>query len=566
MSEHRHVALRDRRVAPIEPGRRAVRHPAAPRHPEEGGRPGGARRRSDYGPPPEEPGGRRRGKGDGGGNRMRVLAWISVVMTCVLVGGVLTGYTLYRQALAGIKKRDVASELGSDRPANLTGAINVLLVGSDTREGENKKYGKYLPPGERTDTIILLHVSPQRDKAMLLSFPRDSMVQIPACTNPQTKAAIPPRLDMINSAFNDGGIVCTIKTLESLTKIRIDHYIKVDFTGFKNIVNALGGIEICLPVAVNDRKAKLNLPAGRHVVKGEAALGYVRLRSLGDGSDIGRIKRQQVFLSQVVKKATSSDLLTDPGKLFNFVTAAARSVEMDSELNTETLLQIAQSSRSLLAKNVKFITIPWEPYPEDKNRVQWKQPDAENLFTAIRNDVELPGASPSAKPSASASSAPAKPAIKPQQVRIQVLNGTGVPGKAKEVAEALAAQGFTVTSVGNAPVTAATELRYPARNPAGADYAAPVSAKLLTKAPDAKDPAVGKVQATAGKIRGDMITPFTPSVTASPAASAADPAAGGTAGPVIQLVIGKDFEGVKAPIKIPDSARVVDAKTNVCTV
>lgn len=560
MSEHRHVALRDRRVAPAEPDRRGSRQAV------DEPRLSGDRRSPGRGPSPEGPAGRHgRGgkkKKGGGENRMRVLAWISVIMTCVLVAGVLTGYALYRQALAGIKKRDIASELGSDRPANTTGALNVLLVGSDTREGENKKYGRYLPPGERTDTIILLHVSPERNKAMLLSFPRDSMVQIPACTNPRTKAPIPPRLDMINSAFNDGGIVCTIKTLESLTGIRIDHYIKVDFTGFKNIVNALGGIEICLPVAVNDRKAKLNLPAGRHVVKGEAALGYVRLRNIGDGSDIGRIKRQQIFLAQVVKKATSTDLLTNPARLFGFVSAAARSVEMDSELNTETLIQIAQSSRNLLAKNVKFITVPWEPYPEDKNRVQWKQPDAEKLFAAIRNDVELPSPTPTAKATPGAS---AKPAIKPRQVRLQVLNGTGEAGKAREVAEALAAQGFTVTSVGNAPVTAATELRYPARNPAGADYAAPVSAKLLTKAPGAETAASGKVKPTPGRIKGEMVTPFTPSTAAS-AGTAATQAADGAAGPVIQLVIGKDFEGVKAPITIPDSARVVDAKTDVCTV
>src|SRR5690606_20950038 len=140
--------------------------------------------------------------------------------------------------------------LGKNRPVNNTGALNILLVGSDTRAGaENHKYGQHTV-GERTDTLIIMHISPQRDKALMISLPRDSMVQHPECQNPKTGAPIAPRLEMINAAFNDGGIVCTIKVIEANTKIRIDHYVKVDFAGFKNIVNALGGIEICLPHAV----------------------------------------------------------------------------------------------------------------------------------------------------------------------------------------------------------------------------------------------------------------------------------------------------------------------------
>ncbi|MFD0655603.1 LCP family protein, partial [Thermocatellispora tengchongensis] len=455
---------------------------------------------------------------------------------------------------------DINAKLGKDRPVNSTGALNVLLVGSDTREGDNLKYGqKMLNAGKRTDTIILMHISPNRDNATLISFPRDSVVQIPAC-QAENGTQLAPRTEMINAAYNEGGIACTIKTLETLTKIRIDHFVEVDFTGFKNIVDALGGIRVCLRTAVNDKKAKLTLPAGWQVLKGEAALGYVRLRNYGDGSDIQRIKRQQVFLSQVVKKATSSDLLTNPARLLSFINAAASSVTMDSELanNTETLVQIAQSARALTASGVKFITVPWGPHPDDKNRVIWKQPDADDLFNRIRSDVEI---QPTATPSPSGTTS-AKPAIKPGDVRIQVLNGTSVPGRAKTVAEALVAQGFNVTHVGNAPLAGAdqpqTKLLY-ARNAAnGADYAAPVAAKLLNK-----------VTPAAGKIKPSTVEPYVP----EPADGAATPtpaASAGTAGtaqtPVIQLVIGADWEGVKAPVKIPDSLKdnVVDAKTNPC--
>ncbi|RCG27990.1 LytR family transcriptional regulator [Sphaerisporangium album] len=484
---------------------------------------------------------------------------MSIALTGVLVLVALTGYTLYRNVLGGVRTEDVTGDLNANRPVNTTGALNVLLVGSDSRAGDNKRYGQHMAgEGERTDTIILMHVSPNRDKATLISFPRDSMVQIPACKNARTKAAIPPRLDMINSAFNEGGMACTINTVEANTNIRVDHYIKVDFTGFKSIVDALGGIQICVPTAVDDKAAKLHLEAGKQIVKGETALAYVRARhALGDGSDISRIKRQQIFLSQVAKKATSGDTLTDPAKLISLVSAAAQSVVMDPQLDVDTLIQIAQSARSLTAKGVKFVTVPWEPYPADKNRVQWKQPDAGRMFESLRNDIEV---TPTAKPSAAASASsgtPAKPAPKPGQIQVQVLNGTNTAGKAKEVAEALAAQGFKVTQVGDARQADGTDrpqtmVLYSKTATEGADYAAPLAAKLMTK-----------VTPAAGKVKTGLTTPFTvPATIQPPAGSTATPEPGS---PVIQLVIGTDFKGVKVPVTIPDSARVVDSKTDVCS-
>lgn len=499
---------------------------------------------------------RRKDKGGGSAARMRVLAWISVVLTVLMVIVTLGGYTLYRSALSKFRTEDVKGKLGDNRPVNATGALNVLLVGSDTREGENIKYGlKMQNAGKRTDTMILMHISPNRDTATLVSFPRDSIVQLPACVR-DNGTEIPPRVGQINSAYNDGGIACTIRTLESLTRIRIDHFVEVDFTGFKNIVDALGGIQVCLRQPVDDKKAKLKLPAGWQTLRGEAALGYVRLRNYGDGSDIQRIKRQQIFLTQVVKKATSSDLLSNPGKLYNFITAAASSVKMDPELanNTETLVQIAQSARSLTASGVKFITVPWEPHPEDENRVIWKQPEADNLFSMIRSDIEV---KPTATPTPSGPSA--KPVIKPADVRIQVLNGTSVPGRAKTVADALVAQGFTVVGVGNAPLPGAdrpqTMVLYGKNAENGADYAAPVAAKLINK-----------VTPQAGKIKPTSTEPYVPEETATPAPDASAKPAQTPKTPIIQLVIGSDWEGVKAPVKIPESLKsnVVDNKTDPC--
>lgn len=500
-------------------------------------------------PPPEEPP-RRRGRNGGGGGKsgLGIGGWISVVLTCVMVIGTLTAYKVYRSTIGLINRGASTDDLDKNRPVNQTGAINVLLVGSDTRAGDNKKYGQHLVnDGERTDTIMLLHVSPNRDAATLLSFPRDSMVMIPSCYN-RNRTIVPAHLGMINSAFSDGGMICTRRTVESLTGIHIDHYVKVDFTGFKNIVNALGGIEICLPQPVNDKKSKLVLPAGKQTVKGEAALGYVRLRyGLGDGSDISRIKRQQVFISQVVKKATSSALLTDVGALQNFIAAAAKSVTMDDALNTEELIKIAQSASKLSAKGFKATTVPWEPYVADKNRVQWKQPAANNLFNAIKSDTEV-APTVAASPAASASAKPSGPVVtKPQQVKVQVFNGTNTSGKAKEVAEELAKQGFKVVGVGDALRPDGTNqpktmVRYTGQ---GWNYAKILVGKLLNP-----------VSPETGKVAGGPATPFTPTVQPS------DPPKAKVPGPIIQLVIGADWKGVRVPLEVGENA--VTSETNIC--
>src|SRR4051812_33742223 len=230
----------------------------------------------------------------------RVLGWVAIGLAVVLVGTSLVAYGAYRKLQGNISHEDVSDQLGAHRPPKLNQALNVLLIGSDQRNGANAKYGKAV--GERSDTIILLHFSPGGKKAMGISFPRDSMVQIPSCRS-RTGSTIPAHLGMINESFNNGGPGCTWRTIESLTRIRIDHFAKVDFSGFKRVVDALGGVEICLPQRVDDKDSKLPLSGGRHVVRGDQALAYVRNRhGLGDGSDLGRIQRQQRFLGAVVKK------------------------------------------------------------------------------------------------------------------------------------------------------------------------------------------------------------------------------------------------------------------------
>ncbi|MGP3955483.1 LCP family protein [Nonomuraea sp. 3N208] len=541
MSDYRSVPVadpaQDRRTAPTQPGSRMARRAAAAAPP----------------PPPDDRPPRGHRGGGGGQGKMRALAWISIGVTSVMVAGSLTAYTVYRDAFGNITQKPVKEDIINPRPPD-TGALNVLLVGSDTRAGDgNAKYGQQLARtadagGKRTDTIILMHISPNRDKAQLISFPRDSMVQIPRCKNETTKQEMPPRRDMINSAYNAGGIACTMSTIETLTGIRINHFVEVDFSGFKKIVDALGGIEICLKSGVNDKASKLVLPPGKSLLNGEKALGYVRLRKYGDGSDIQRIKRQQIFISKVIAKATSNDLLTDPGQLREFVAAAGSSVTMDPELanDTERLIEIALSAKQLTAGGVKLTTVPWGPDPADENRVVWTA-DAAKLFTAVRTDTEvaLPAPSASAKP---------KVTVKPQQVKVQVLNGTKTVGKAREVADQLTEQGFNVVSVGNYEAAdgqslAKSEIHYARSIDTAPDYADTLAGAVLPK----PAPAAGKVPTT----NAQAYVPATAAAGAAP-----------KSGPVIQFVVGEDFESVKVT-ELPDSVKqgtiTASQQTNVCT-
>ncbi|MFI9836193.1 LCP family protein [Nonomuraea sp. NPDC051941] len=461
----------------------------------------------------------------------------------IVVLAALAAYFYYRSLESGLRREDVTAALGEERPPE-TGALNVLLVGSDSRNGDNRKYGATtVGAGERSDTLMLLHISPDRDKATIISFPRDLMATIPACD--RRNGPIASGLRQINSAFNDGGIACAMRTVESLTRLRMDHFVKVDFTGFKAIIDALEGIPICLPKPVNDPKAKFVLGAGKHVVNGEQALGYVRARySLGDGSDLSRIKRQQIFLTQVAKKVTDGGLLTDPGKLNAFLQAAVKAITVDKELTLDEMLEIGRSVKGMSLSALKGITVPVTAYTEDKNRVQLAQPAAEALFARLRADVEVSNTSPSGV----AAARPTAPVLAHDQIRLQVLNGSGKVGMAKQAADELATQGFSVISTGNAPQVVVTQIRYGKRVDQGAAAAEQVAARLSK---DKRTPIAGPVKPTSSE----------------PYRMATPPPGEAKAGPLVQLVIGADWPGVRVVSVVPDSMKdkTVSSATSPCT-
>lgn len=289
---------------------------------------------------------------------------------------------------------DAAAELAryeKERPtSSVRGAQNVLLIGSDSRAGDgNGKYGRDSGT-ERSDTTILLHLAADRRSATAVSLPRDLMVDVPGCRRPDGSRG-EPVFTMFNYAFQQGGSACTIRTVEMLTDIRIDHHMVVDFHGFKDMVDAVDGVEVCLAEPVDDREAGLRLPAGKVTLDGEQALGYVRARkSLGNGSDTARMDRQQRFLGALVNKVQSSDVLLNPVKLYPVLDAATSSLTTDPALaSLRGLYELVRGMRDIPTERVQFLTVPRESYAYNANRDQLVEPDAARLFARLRADAPV---------------------------------------------------------------------------------------------------------------------------------------------------------------------------------
>jgi len=307
-----------------------------------------------------------------------------------------------------------------DRPEKTSKALNYLLVGSDTREGLNQQQLKALRVGStataaggRSDTMLLVHISKDRDKAYLISLPRDSLVTIPAHLSSNGKSQIPARQNKLNAAFAFGGAPLLIETIEGETNLKIDHYVEVSFAGFAGIVNALGGIEVCTKVDIDDPQSHLVLSAGTHTLDGIEALKYVRTRDFDGRGDIGRMQRQQQFMSSVLDKATSTGVLLNPIKIANFLNAAISTIKMDENLSKEDLLNLAKQMRGLSSGNVRTLTVPISN-PNGRvagvgSVVIWDETLSAELWTRIRDDAGLVD---KVTPSPSASStASAKPEI-----------------------------------------------------------------------------------------------------------------------------------------------------------
>ena len=320
------------------------------------------------------------------------------------------------QVSGAINRIDVFGSL-DNRPDKPSSALNYLLVGSDTREGLTKEQSKLLrvgttkaAAGARSDTMLLVHISKARDKATIISIPRDSLVTIPEHPSSLNKEKIVPAAKgKINAAFAWGGAPLLIQTIEQETNIKIDHYIEIGFAGFAGMVDALGGIEVCTKKDIDDPGSHLVLAAGVHTLNGVESLKYVRTRDFDGMGDLGRMQRQQQFMGAVLRKVTSTGVLLNPIKLVNFFNAAIATVKTDSELNESDLLTLAKQMKNLSPSKMRTLTIPLgnanARVPGLGSVVIWDEVLAPDLFNRLREDLPLvdevtpsPSASSSSKP------------------------------------------------------------------------------------------------------------------------------------------------------------------------
>jgi LCP family protein required for cell wall assembly len=322
-----------------------------------------------------------------------------VALTLVTIS-VVTGVTVavvYRHLDHNLNVVDITPELGKDRPTAppvtaQKGPVNILVMGSDNRDAPGDRIDNLTGIGQRSDTTILLHLSGDRQRAYGVSVPRDSIVNRPSCLGQDGKPiSAPATAVMWNDAFNIGGPGCTARQFEQLTGIRIDHYVVVDFASFEGMVDAIGGVEVCVPQPIVDPGHGINIPAGTRKLTGLTALNYVRARyTIGDKSDLGREKRQQAFVASMFRQVLSANTLADPLAVTGFLNSATKSLTLDQELGSlRKLGALGYEFRHIGLDRIQFLTTPVVDYPPNIAHVEWT-PAASTLWRDLRADRRLP--------------------------------------------------------------------------------------------------------------------------------------------------------------------------------
>ncbi|MBX7466833.1 LCP family protein [Streptomyces sp. MAG02] len=419
--------------------------------------------------------GRRRGGGNGAAGsgrprrRGKAKTWLAVVVSLLVLLAAGAGWIYIR--LDGNIKTFAADGVSDDRPAASAHGSNVLVIGTDARTDGNSELGG----GDkndigRSDTAFLLHTYADQKHAVAVSIPRDTLVDIPACKLPDGTWTKPQANTMFNAAYSvgqtaKGNPACTQNTVEKLTGLRVDHTVVVDFKGFAKMTEAVGGVQVCLPQDVYQKDLNPNrstrgaqiFAKGPQTVSGQKALDYVRIRhGIGDGSDIGRIKRQQAFVASLLKKVKSDGM--SPTSLLPLANAATQSLTVDPGLGSaDKLISFALSMKNVDLHNTKFVTLPWR---YQGARVAIVHPDAEALWAALKADRTLDGQSTGSHREEQADAASPSPgateSVSGQGVSVAVYNGTTITGLAARAADALKRHGFTVTGTGTALVRTQT--------------------------------------------------------------------------------------------------------------
>lgn len=390
---------------------------------------------------------------------MMLAGWVAIGLAVILVGGTLYGYVKYRNVLDGIKT-EIIHDLGN-RPPKLNNAINVLVIGSDTRSGRNGKIGGP-DAGQRSDTVMVAHISPGGGRVSVLSFPRDSAIPVYSC--PAEPGGYPGQndapgsIEQLNTSFANGGANCLWKTIEQTTGIHLDNFVQLNFTGFISVINAIGGVPVCLPRAIHKTSYDhLKLKAGPHVLKGYKALQFWRLREgFGLGSDLQRIQRDQLLMVGLVQKILKTGVLHNLPKTWAIINAIskAHALTTDTGLTPARMVRIGRSLAGISKKSIQFVEVPTVTYPPNPNWVEFNQSLTKKLFDDIERDRALPhkkhGGKGKGKGGKGGKTGPAPKLISTDKVNVNVLNGSGAQGIAGATATALSARGFNILSTSGA--------------------------------------------------------------------------------------------------------------------
>ncbi|MEU0397715.1 LCP family protein [Streptomyces sp. NPDC006208] len=338
-------------------------------------------------------GGRRKRTGSAKRPVLRIILGTLLVLVLASAG---TGYWLYSSLDNNIESFDIDDAVNGERPEKLaTGAKDILVLGSDSRSRGNKDLaGGNVGGTARSDTALVVHVPEGRQKAVAVSIPRDTLVTRPECTGKNGSTLPSAKRVMFNSVYTSAGPACVIKTVEKMSGVRIDHYMEIDFSGFKDLVDAIGGVTVEVDQPIQDKESGLDLTAGAHKLNGTQSLAFVRTRhGIGDGSDLGRIGLQQQFMLALLNEVKAQDLLGSPAKSFTIADSLTRSLTTDSGLDSLTkLAEFARSMQGVDPASMETIMLPVRYDTADPNRVVAAEPQAGQLWKAIRDDADIPAA------------------------------------------------------------------------------------------------------------------------------------------------------------------------------
>ncbi|MFI1888030.1 LCP family protein [Streptomyces jumonjinensis] len=368
---------------------------------------------------------------------------LATALSVLVLGAGAIGHATLTGLDTGIDRVDPFRDM-KNRPEPGHG-MNLLLVGTDGRERigakERSKYRLGGVPCNCTDTIMLVHISRDSRRASVVSLPRDSYAELPAHTDRNTGERHRAHPVKLNAAYAEGGPALTVRTVEEMTKVKIDHYLEVDFTSFMKTVDAVGGVKICTTERMTDRYTGLDLAAGTHELNGGQALQYVRSRHVDVASDLGRMQRQQRFVAALIKRATSSGILLNPVRFRAVAATMLGSVRADEGFGAPQMLALGRAMRGFSAAASEFVSVPVRATVEAAgigSAVKWDAGKAQRIFRMIREDRPL-------APDRAGRTPATLVDVSPQQIRVQVYNGTREDGLGRTVDAALRKTGFGTT-------------------------------------------------------------------------------------------------------------------------